>query len=238
MQALDRAGAETLEIMQAAPQYNRWQFSRIAPYLGRRICEVGAGIGSMSTLISEKAPELLVLTDTEPYYREALENRFAHNSQVVVEQLTLPDPSVRDRFRHYNLDTVIALNVIEHIHDDLGALECMASMLRTNGRAVVLVPALPGLFGSLDLELGHSRRYTRTSLGRMMIKAGFRVERMFYFNLVGVFGWWLNSRRRKVSRIPLEQLRRFDALVPFLRLEDRLPLPLGQSLIAIGAIDG
>ena len=101
---LDRAGAETLEIMQAAPQYNRWQFSRIAPYLGRRICEVGAGIGNMSTLICEKAPELLVLTDTDPYYREALENRFAHISQVAIEHLTLPDASVPDRFRHYNLD--------------------------------------------------------------------------------------------------------------------------------------
>ncbi|HEX5575433.1 MAG TPA: hypothetical protein VFX42_06125, partial [Gemmatimonadales bacterium] len=93
-------------------------------------------------------------------------------------------------------------------------------------------------FGSLDHELGHTRRYTRTGLRRLMIRAGFRVERMFYFNLVGVFGWWVNSRRRKVSRIPLEQLRRFDSLVPLLRLEDRLPLPIGQSLIAIGAIDG
>jgi hypothetical protein len=59
---------------------------------------------------------------------------------------------------------------------------------------------------------------------------------MFYFNLVGIFGWWLNARVRKVSRIPIEQLRYFDTIVPLLRLEDRLPLPLGQSLIAIGAI--
>ena len=109
-------------------------------------------------------------------------------------------------------------------------------MLSPGGRAVVLVPALPHLSGSLDHELGHTRRYTRTSLGRLMTKAGFRVERLIYFNLVGMLVWWFNARIRKVTRIPIEQLRYFDALVPLLRLEDRLRLPVGQSVIAIGAL--
>jgi hypothetical protein len=67
-----------------------------------------------------------------------------------------------------------------------------------------------------------------------MVDAGLRVERAFYFNLVGTFGWWLNARVRQVPRIPLAQLRYFDAMVPVLRLEDHLPLPLGQSVIGIG----
>jgi SAM-dependent methyltransferase len=232
----DQAGAETLEIMQAAPNYNRWQFSRIARYLGRRICEVGAGIGNLSRHLLDSGPELLVLTDTDPYYRETLQNRFAGSPEVVVDQLTLPDESVGDRFRPYELDTVVALNVLEHIADDVGALRCIAGMLRPGGRAVVLVPALQGLFGSLDHELGHVRRYTRSSLSRRMVEAGLQVERVFYFNLVGTIGWWINARVRKVPRIPVEQLRYFDTLVPLLRLEDRVPLPFGQSVIAIGAL--
>lgn len=232
----DRAGAETLEIMQAAPRYNRWQYSRVAPYLGRRICEVGSGIGSMSALILDGAPELLVLTDTDSYYREALRHQFDGRHDVIVEALTLPDKSAATRFQHYALDTVVALNVIEHIAEDLEALRSMAAMLRPGGRAVVLAPAFQELFGSLDHELGHRRRYTRRSLSQRMNEAGFKVERAFYFNLVGTAGWWVNARLRKVPRIPVGQLRYFDTLVPILRLEDRVPLPFGQSVIAIGAV--
>jgi SAM-dependent methyltransferase len=233
----DRAGAETLEIMQAAPQYNRWQYSRIARYLGKRICEVGSGIGNISTLILSRAPELLVLTDTDSYYRETLRQQFAGRPEVLVEELTLPDPMAGARFREYELDTVVALNVIEHIPEDLNAVRSIAGMLRAGGRAVILVPALPGLFGSLDRELGHQRRYTRKSVSHLMQDAGFRVERTFYFNLVGTLGWWLNARLRKAPRIPVEQLRHFDRLVPVLQVEDRVPLPLGQSVIAIGTLD-
>jgi SAM-dependent methyltransferase len=222
--------------MQAAPRYNRWQYSRVAPYLGRRICEVGSGIGNMSTLILGGAPELLVLTDTDSYYREALRHQFDGCHDVVVEELTLPDKSAGNRFQGYGLDTVVALNVIEHIPEDLQALRCIGSMLRPWGRAVILVPALQGLFGSLDRELGHQRRYTRKSLSGLMREAGFRVERAFYFNLVGTLGWWVNARLRKAPRIPLGQVRYFDSLVPALRLEDRMPLPFGQSVIAIGAV--
>jgi SAM-dependent methyltransferase len=232
----DQAGAETLEIMQAAPNYNRWQFSRIAPYLGRRVCEVGAGIGNMSSLMAEKGLELLVLTDTNPSYRGTLQDRFASFPEVVVDQLTLPDDSARIRFQRYQLDTVVALNVIEHITDDIDALKTMAAMLRPGGRAVVLVPAFQKLFGSLDHELGHIRRYTRSGLSQRMSEAGFKIERAYYFNLVGTFGWWVNARLRKVPRIQVEQLRYFDTLVPILRLEDRVPLPFGQSVIAIGAV--
>ena len=235
LRAADQAGAETLEIMQGAPQYNRWQFSRIAPYLGRRVCEVGAGIGNMSTLMADAGLELLVLTDPDPTYREILQSRFASSPEVVVDRITLPDHSAGDRFQPYQLDTVVALNVIEHIADDVEALRSMAAMLRPGGRAVVLVPAFQKLFGSLDQELGHVRRYTRADLSQRMCEAGFRVERAFYFNVVGMIGWWVNARLRKVPRIPTEQLGYFDSLVPILRLEDLVPLPFGQSVIAIGA---
>ena len=234
----DEAGAETLEIMQAAPQYNRWQFSRIAPYLGRRICEVGSGIGNMSALMLDATPDLLVLTDTDPYYRLALGRQFSGRHNVIIEELTLPDRSAAIRFQPYMLDTIVALNVIEHIAADLETLGCIASMLRPQGRAVILVPALQALFGSLDRELGHQRRYTRSSLAAIMTKAGFRVEQVFYFNLIGTLGWWFNARLRKTPRIPLRQVRYFDSLVPVLRWEDRTPLPFGQSVIGIGAVGG
>jgi SAM-dependent methyltransferase len=236
--AADKAGAETLAIMQAAPRYNRWQFQRIAPYLGRRICEVGAGIGNMSALIAESQPEQLVLTDLDPAYREILHTRFAGSPNIVIEHLALPDRSAASRYKPYNLDTVVALNVLEHISEDVEALRSVGGMLQPGGRAVVLVPAFEQLFGTLDRELAHVRRYTRRSLIECMTQGGFHVERVFYFNLIGTLGWWVNARLRKMPRIPIKQLRYFDAIVPILQLENFLPLPLGQSVIAVGVVNG
>jgi phospholipid N-methyltransferase len=99
--------------MQAARRYNRWQYSRVAPHLGRPVCEIGSGIGNVSALILDGAPELLVLTDTDPYYRDALQHRFEGRQDVVVEELTLPDYMAQIRFEEFGLDTVVALNVIE-----------------------------------------------------------------------------------------------------------------------------
>ncbi len=232
--AADIAGAETLEIMASAAGYNAWQYEVIAPYIGRRVLEVGSGIGNMSERLLAGRPELAVLTDTDPWYCSQLRARFSGCDEVRVAELTLPDPDAARRLRGYELDTVVALNVVEHIADDVGALRTMAALVRPGGRVIVLVPALQALYGSLDRELGHHRRYSRRTLGRAFATAGIRTERMFWFNLAGMIGWWLNARVRKVARLPLEQVRRFDSLVPLLRCERWLPLPCGQSLIAVG----
>jgi SAM-dependent methyltransferase len=230
----DIAGAETLEILAAAPRYNRWQLDMVAPFLGRRILEVGSGIGNMSEQFLEKNPELLVATDMDPYYCARLAERFAGRPEVVIDQLAMPDIAAAGRFVHHRLDTVIATNVVEHVEDDLGTVETMRSLLAPGGRAIILVPALSVLYGEMDRELGHFRRYSRAGLAGLMRRAGLSVERVMWFNRVGVFGWWYNGRVRRARRIPLDQLRTFDRLVPMLRLERFLPLPFGQSLIAIG----
>jgi len=232
----DHAGAETLELLAEAPLYNRWQFDMVAPYLGKRILEVGAGIGNMSEQFLERRPELLVVSDTDAFYRERLAERFASRPEVVVESLSMPDRAAAERFSIYRLDTVIATNVVEHIEDDLGTAATMRSLLVPGGRVIILVPALQSIYGELDRELGHFRRYGRVRLRLLMERAGLEVERMMWFNRVGIFGWWFNGRIRRTRRIPLDQLRAFDRLVPMLRLERFLPLPFGQSLIAIGRV--
>jgi SAM-dependent methyltransferase len=233
----DATGAATLEVLQAASHYNVWQYDRIARYLGRRICEVGAGIGNISVLLRQSSAELLLLTDTDPYYRAALQAKLGASPGVVIDELTLPDPQARTRFARHSLDTVVALNVIEHITDDIAALRSIGGMLQPGGRAVILVPALRFLYGSLDVELGHQRRYTRQSLALALRRAGFRVEKTFYFNVIGAVGWFLNGRLRRLARLPVDQVSLFDRLVPLLRLEDYLPLPMGLSVIGVGVYD-
>ena len=235
--ASDVAGAETLEIMAAAPRYNAWQYERIAPYLGKRVLEVGSGIGNISGHIVAHDRELVVLTDTDEWYRERLRSRFEGRPEVAVASLTLPDDEAPLRFASHDLDTVVALNVVEHIPDDVGALRTMGRMVRRGGQVVVLVPALEVLFGSLDRELQHQRRYTPRTLRSAMESAGLRVNALHWFNRVGTVGWWWNARVRQADRIPVGQLRAFDTLVPLLRLERYLPVPFGQSLVAVGVRD-
>ena len=230
----DQAGAETLEIMSAAPKYNTWMYQAIAPYVGRRVLEVGSGIGNMSAYMLDAGAEHLVLTDMDPWYRSELAGRFAGRADVRVDQLMLPDDTAAGRFAADRLDTIVALNVVEHIENDVGALATMRTMLAPGGRVVILVPALPAIYGAMDRELGHFRRYDKASLASAFARAGLVVDRLFWWNRVGVLGWWFNGRIRKVSRIPIEQLKRFDTLVPLLKLERFLPLPFGQSLIAVG----
>lgn len=230
----DAAGAETLDIMSAAPRFNAWQYDVIAPYLGRRVLEVGSGIGNLSEHLVAAGPEHVVLTDMDPWYRSRLAERFP-GPGVRVDELCLPDPTAGQRFAADRLDTIVALNVVEHIPDDTGALGTMRDILTPQGRIVILVPALESLYGEMDRELGHCRRYTRRSLSALFARAGFRVDRLFWFNRAGVPGWWFNGRVRKVKRIPVDQLRTFDSMVPLLRLERFVPLPFGQSLIGIGS---
>lgn len=230
----DPAGALTLEIMAAAPQYNGWMYDEIAPYIGRRILEVGSGIGNMSAHLAGPKPELLILTDMDPWYRHHVSGIFAMNPVVRIETLELPDDGAPARFAADRLDTVVALNVVEHIADDVGSLATIRRMLTPGGRAVILVPALQSIYGEMDRELGHHRRYSRESLAAAFGSAGLRLETMFWFNRAGVAGWWFNGRVRGQKHISLPQLKRFDAMVPLLRLERFVPLPFGQSLIAIG----
>ncbi len=230
----DPAGAETLSIMSGAPRFNQWQYDIVAPWLGKRVLEVGSGIGNMSRLIASDSRELLVVTDTDEWYRNQLRQKFSDDPRVQVESLTLPDAAAAERLAHLELDTVVALNVVEHIEDDVATLKAMGSLVTSGGRVVILVPAIEAAYGTLDEELGHYRRYTRRSLGQAFAAAGLRVEKMFWYNRVGIFGWWFNGRIRRMPRIPLGQLKAFDRLVPLLRWERLLPLPFGQSLVAIG----
>jgi SAM-dependent methyltransferase len=230
----DASGVRTLEIVSEAPRYNAWMYETIAPSLGRRILEVGSGIGNMSEQLLRGNPEHLVLTDIDPWYQEQVRARFGSRSEVRVEGLELPDPSAGARFAKDRIDTVVALNVVEHIEHDVEAVRSMAEIVTPGGRVVILVPAIQALYGEMDRELGHFRRYSKRTLSSVITAAGLRVERLDWFSRFSVLGWWFNGRVRRQRFIPVGQLRLLDAMVPVLRMERFLPLPFGLSLIAVG----
>lgn len=227
----DPVGIETLErLAAAAPRYNAWLIERVLPWVGRRVLEIGAGVGTMSAFLADR--ERVVLTDTNAGYLERLRARFAGQPQVRIVALRLP--ATNGDLQAERLDTIICLNVLEHVRDDELSLATMFQLLQPGGRLVLLVPSLPAIYGTLDRALGHFRRYTPSELRRKYAAAGFRTRHIEYFNMAGIPGWWFTGRVLRSELIPTASLRWYDALVPLFRLERFLPWRLGQSLIAVG----
>src|SRR5207249_1235432 len=148
-------------------------FDRLRPWVGRRVLEIGAGIGNMSAFLVDR--ERVVLTDTEPYYLGRLRERFAGRPHVSVAELRLP--AVSPGLVAERLDTVVCLNVLEHIEDDRASLRAMHDLLQPGGRLALLVPSLRALYGTLDEALGHFRRYVPAELSEKVRAAGFRLRR-------------------------------------------------------------
>lgn len=228
--AQDEVGAGTLERLAGAERFNRWMYDRLARWLGDEVLEVGSGIGNLSQFLMDR--RRVVLTDTEPAYRSYLEERFGHEPGVRITSLTLPE--LPADLAGEPFDSVMCLNVLEHIERDVDSLIAMRSLLRPGGALVLLVPALSFLYGELDRQLGHVRRYSPEMVRERYAQAGLRVRHVEYFNLAGIPGWWFVGRVLKRAMIPTSSLRLYDTLVPLFRLERLLPWRLGQSLIAIG----
>jgi SAM-dependent methyltransferase len=223
-------GAATLERMGTAPRFNRWMYDRLSPWIGQRVLEVGSGIGNISQFFADR--ERVVLTDTEPWYRERLRDRFGGRPRLTVAEVALPHGT--EALGSETFDTIVCLNVLEHIEDDRGSLAAVRRLLAPGGNLVLLVPALPFLYGTLDRALGHYRRYTRRSLRERFREAGLALRHLEYFNLAGMPGWWFAGRVLRRRLIPGGALQAYDRLVPLFRCERFLPWRLGQSLIAIG----
>jgi len=225
-------GARILDVLAQTPRFNAWMASVVAPYLGSRVLEIGAGIGNMSAVLSRGRKHYMA-TDLDAEHVERLRVRFANNPRMQVERVDAANARDFEKLRGA-FDSVVCLNVLEHIENDPAGFENLKNALLPGGRAVVLVPQGMRLYGSLDEVLGHFRRYTRPELEQRMRGAGFELERVFEFNRVTRPGWWANGRlfrRRSFGRV---QLALFDRLVWLWRLVERIVPWGGVSLVAVG----
>jgi glycosyltransferase involved in cell wall biosynthesis len=229
----ENVGHVTLARMAKLETYNRWLHSLYENSVGRRILEIGSGFGNMTQFFAER--ERVIASDLDPVACETLRAAYRDDPNLEVDSLKFPlGEAARERLVRERLDTAVCLNVLEHIEDDRRTLSDLHEVLQPGGRLVLLVPALPVLYGTLDRALHHFRRYARAELEEKLAGAGFQIESLRYVNRPGVFGWYLNSRvlRRKV--LPKGQLRAFSLLLPILRRETDRPPSFGMSLLAIG----
>jgi SAM-dependent methyltransferase len=215
----------------SAHNYHDWVFASFSQALGGgTVLEVGAGHGEYSRRLARKVDRLLA-SDIDPLAVDRLRRELADVPNVECVAMEGVDPSRLP----VPLDGVVALNLLEHIEDDRLFLRRCGEVLAPGGRLVLFVPAFAALYGNLDREAGHFRRYRREPLRALLADCGFRVESSRYFNAVGFFGWWVNKHlgARVSSNATGYQVMLYNRLIPILKHVDRVLPWMGQSLVLI-----
>jgi SAM-dependent methyltransferase len=220
-----------LHALAEAENYYRWVIRQFAPFMGKRVIEVGAGIGTFArTLLNHVPVSELVLVEPSDNLLPLLQRRFAQDTRVAIihgyfQPVVTPAAA----------DSIVLVNVLEHIAEDQAFLDDAHAALIPGGTLLLLVPALPQIYGSLDQAFGHYRRYTKPSLASKLQDAGFGIIRLAYVNLLGIAGWFLTSRVLRRTTLKPRYVRWYDRwVIPWLsRLEGRWEPPCGQSLIVI-----
>lgn len=223
-------GHAILHRLSSAHRFNGWMADQIRPYVGDSVLEIGAGLGNLSNKLLPRAR--YTASDIDPLHLRFLSNQFAARPSVSVAKVNLESAEDFAALPHKH-DTIVCLNVVEHVEHDDVALKNMYEALTPGGRALVLVPRGMWLYGSLDEVLEHYRRYSEEELTARCREAGFEIERLFTFNRVSVFPWYLNARILKRRHFGKLQLKIFDSTVWFWKLFDRLLPWKGLSLIVV-----
>ncbi len=220
-----------LEAMSFARNYHRWIVSEFRPYLGDVVAEVGAGSGNVSQMLLAEPVRRLVAVEPSDQMYPLLAGRLAGEPRAQTEQVYFS--TLRDRFRE-TFDSVVYVNVLEHVPDDAGELRAVWDTLKPGGHLCVFVPALSWLYSDFDASIGHFRRYHREPLRRLLREAGFEVVRLRYFDSLGILPWLVVFRlmRRRLGGGDVAAYDRWA--VPVLRaVESRVPVPLGKNLLAV-----
>jgi SAM-dependent methyltransferase len=224
-------GISTLEVLEDAKNYNNWIANEISSHVSAPTLEIGAGTGNLSKYFLSHKP--LYLSDIDSGLVTHLKKRFAKEKSVIADTLDISKKPAK-KFESF-FASVYAINVLEHIKDDNKALQNMHKLLKKDGKLLLLVPAKKKAFTRLDKELGHYRRYEKKELADKLESAGFVIDTIYFFNIVGLLSWTIRDKvsRNKKALKPY-QIRIFDSIVPILRfIESKIKMPVGISLIVV-----
>lgn len=221
-----------LEVMAFAENYHTWLCDIFRPYIGARTAEVGAGSGNItSILLSEHVQELVAVEPSHEMY-PLLERKFAEEKRVHTRQSFF-----EGIYREYEntFDTVVYVNVLEHVEKDAEELKYVHDALKVGGHVCIFVPALQWLYSPTDKELGHYRRYHAPQLRTLMENADFEVVRLTYFDILGVIPWFVLIKLLQ-KKIQSGDVALYDKYaIPLMRMiESRITIPVGKNLLAIG----
>jgi glycosyltransferase involved in cell wall biosynthesis len=213
-----------------ATRFNAWMADVIRPFCGDRVLEIGGGSGTFTLQLVPR--RTFVVSDVNPLHLQRLRALQSDRPYLDVVGCDVEDRSTFPTTPG-GFDTVIGINVIEHVKDDRQALANIRSVMSDDGRAILMVPHGPKNFGTLDEALGHQRRYSRESLTELARAGGFEVERLIPFNRFSAPVWFINGRIFKRRSYSALQIRVLNLLVPIIKLFDTIAPTSPLSLIAV-----
>jgi SAM-dependent methyltransferase len=214
-----------------AKPYIRWQFEQFEPYLGRRVADVGCGLGNFTPFLLDR--ELYLGVEPDQELLGEFMKRYGNHSRVRTASVDATSSEFREALAAHRVDSILCVNVLEHIENDALALKTMTDALPESGILCILVPALPVLYGSLDIVAEHHRRYSRKMLQDAFQRLPLDLYMLKYFNLIAAPGWFIKGRILKQTKHTNDNYHLMNAMLPWARrLEMWFSPPLGLSLVS------
>lgn len=219
-----------LEVMSGVVNYNEWILDNFNPYIGKKVLEVGAGRGSLTKFI---------LDYLKPNHLTSIEP--SKEMYPILEQLTIQYENLETKNGFLDIidgekfDSIIYINVMEHVQDDQAELELAFNYLNPNGHILMFSPALPLLMSDFDRSIGHFRRYTMTDKITKTKKAGFDIISNKYMDFPGMFLWFIIYRILKLNPQANSASAYDNIVIPILRIFDPAKyLFCGKNVMVVG----
>lgn len=225
-----------LEAMSFAVNYHKWILDEFRPFLGEKFVEVGAGTGSFSELLLEEKPAHLDIVEPSEMFDYLKQNvlQIETETEIKFHQAIFAD--VCDEIGDKNKpDSIIYVNVLEHIEDDSSELKMIYETLENGGRCFIFVPALQSLYGEFDRKIGHFRRYAKKEIETKCKSAGFKILKSKYFDAAGILPWWIKYKLLKSESLESGAVTLYDKIaVPVIsKFETFLPVPIGKNVLLV-----
>lgn len=225
-----------LEAMSFAINYHKWIFNEFKPFLGEHIVEVGAGTGAFSELLLENKPKSITLIEPSEMFNFLEQNVLRIDTKTPISLYQSIFTEVAKKIAEQKkVDSIVYVNVMEHIENDELELKTISDTLNKGGRCFIFVPALMPLYGEFDRKIGHFRRYTKKGLENKCKSAGFRILKSTYFDFAGIAPWFLKYRILKSDSLGSNAVTLYDkAFVPLIRkMEEIIKVPIGKNVLVI-----
>jgi SAM-dependent methyltransferase len=229
----DASLAEVLESLEGADNYADWIYQLVSPWLGQEVLEVGAGHGTMTAALVGR--RRIVAADPSERCVARLRARFGDDPTVEVRQADAVEAAAAGPYQ-----SILLVNVLEHIEDDAGVLGQLGAALRPGGHLVLWVPAHPSLYSDFDRRVGHYRRYRSRDLSMLVAGAGLQISELRHVNALGALAWWLSATVLGGTPTTARKLLVADRrMVPLARWLERFgPPPFGLSLMCVATRPG
>lgn len=227
---MSEESSKTLESMSQAVWYNRWTLEKFAGLIKGDILEIGCGIGNFTKSLTKYGKVTAI--DINNDYIEQAKKKVAGKARIGFGDIE----KGKYFFKSSDFDTIVCINVLEHIKDDMVALKNMHRLLKPNGTLILHVPAHPFLYGSIDASIGHFRRYEIKKLINNLQISGFEIDIAKRLNFIGAVGWFIVGKFFKDKEVKETKISIFNFISPiFLSLENFFEPPIGTSILVIAS---